>query len=56
MPCRGYHKKNPKNHVVVTYLSEEEYKMLCEVKSETRLSFSRIIREGIEVMHKRLYG
>ena len=56
MPCKGYHKKNPKNRVVVAYISEEEHRMLCEVKAETKQSFSKIVCEGIEVMHKKLYG
>ena len=50
MPCKGYHKKNPKNCEVKAYLTEEEYEMLCRMKKESGMSFSELIRSGLRTL------
>lgn len=50
MPCKGYHKKNPKNCEVKAYLTEEEYEMLCRMKKESGMSFSSLIVSGLRVL------
>lgn len=50
MPCKGYHKKNPKNCEVKAYLTEEEYEMLCRMKKESGMSFSNLIVSGLRTL------
>lgn len=50
MPCRGYHKKNPRNCIVKVYLTEEGYETLCKMRDETGMSFSELIRSGLRAL------
>lgn len=50
MPCKGYHKKNPRNCTVTVYLTEEGYETLCKMRGETRMSFSELIRSGLRTL------
>lgn len=50
MPCKGYHKKNPRNCTVTVYLTEEEYETLCKMRDETGRSFSELIRSGLRTL------